>query len=181
MRTFSRWMPASPQRAMRRRDWLVVTVLVGLLVTGLCHLLSRHPWGWLLLLGFVAAVAEGMRSDDRHLRRLADNRSGEDIGSFARALDRRHQPFDPWVVRAVWDALQAELIVDGKPVPIRPTDCIVEDLRLDWEDLDFDIVETIAPRARCSLQDIERNPLYGRVVTVGDLVHLLSSQPRRGE
>jgi hypothetical protein len=44
---------------------------------------------------------------DLRLRRVSAERQGEDIGTFAKAFDRRAPEFDPWVVRAVWDALQA--------------------------------------------------------------------------
>jgi hypothetical protein len=179
MGTFSRWMPVAPQPAPRRRDWVVITAAATVPIAGLAWALYLHPWVWLLVLAAVALVTYGSYSYTRQLRQLAATRAAEDISTFARAFDRRGEPFDPWVARAVWDALQAHLRVDGKPVPIRPSDRIVEDLKLDWEDLEFDIVSDIAPRARRSLDGVEQNPLYGQLNTVGDLVRLLSSQPPR--
>ena len=54
--------------------------------------------------------------------------AGEDIGTFARAFDRRSEPFDPWVVRATWDAL---LPYCG--FPLRPADRVdVRNVATTW-------------------------------------------------
>ena len=179
MGTISRWMPVVPPRPMGRRHWFVAAAVATVPIGGLAWALYLHPWFWLLVLAAVALILYGSSSYSRHLRQLAAARTEEDIGTFARAFDRRGEPFDPWVARAVWEALQAELRVDGKPVPVRPSDRIVEDLKLDWEDLEDEIVNNIAPRARRSLDGVEQNPRYGQLATVGDLVRLLSSQPPR--
>ena len=67
-------------------------------------------------------------------------------------------------MRAVYEMYSAAF-------PVRADD------QLDAEDMDFDAVE-IAERAGRSLERVEANPLFGKVVTAGDLVMFLSRQPR---
>jgi hypothetical protein len=57
-------------------------------------------------------------------------------------------------------------------------DNMTEDLRVDADDLDMDLVPHIAERAGRSLNDTRRNPLYGKVRTVRDLVAFLEAQPK---
>ena len=102
----------------------------------------------------------------------------EDIGTFARAFDRRGDWFSPHVVRAVWDALEPYVTLGGSRVPVRPTDRIDEDLHIDWDDIELMLSE-VANRTGRSIEGIEENPWYGRVRTVGDMVRLLSAQPLR--
>ena len=85
--------------------------------------------------------------------------------------------FDPWVVRAVWDTLAPWTeLRSGRQLPLRPTDLVAELGCVD-EDLD-DVLREAATRARRSLDGVENNPYYGRVVTVGDLVAFIAHQRR---
>jgi hypothetical protein len=173
MRTFSRWMPPLEERRSTLLGWVVLAVLaVGVVaaevVWPLMRLIAVGVKTWVIICNVVTS---------RHLRRLAARRSGEDIGSFARAFDRRTRPFDPWVVRATWDALQPYVAFDGGKVPIRPTDRLDEDLCIDPE-LQDDLFEQVAERAGRSQEHLEQNPLYGKVVTVGGFVHFVTWQPR---
>jgi hypothetical protein len=112
--------------------------------------------------------------------RWTEERKNEDIGTFARAFDRRSEPFDPWVVRATWDALRTDLVV-----PLRPTDRIWKDLpSLDTDDFDlYDLIVEVAARSGHSLEGLKANRYYAMVcesgdATIGDIVKLISSQPR---
>jgi hypothetical protein len=62
-------------------------------------------------------------------------------------------------------------------VPIRSADRIEEDLWIDPEDIE-DLVREVAERSRHSLVNVESNPYYSRVETVGDLVRFVTLQPR---
>ena len=174
---FSRWMPPyqRPEGAP-----LPGVVVAGLALLGgwVLWYLAHHVVGTLVTAACVALVI-GLASllNDRRLARRARERAGEDIGTFARAFDRRAPDFDPWVVRAVWDALApwTELPGGGR-VPLRPTDAIA-DLGCVDEDLE-EVFEEAARRARRLLDGLEENPYYRRVATVGDLVALISRQPR---
>jgi hypothetical protein len=173
---FSRWMPRSepPQGGMTSRVTLAV---LGLTALWALWYLAHHPVGAALTSAFVGAVWLVGGLLDRRVTRLAHERAGEDIGTFARAFDRRATTFDPWVVRAVWDALApwTELRGGGR-LALRPADVIAELGCVD-EDLD-DVLRESVTRARHSLHGVEGNPYYGRVVTVGDLVAFISHQPR---
>lgn len=118
-----------------------------------------------------------------HRPRLAAERSGEDIGTFALAFDRRAEPFDPWVVRATWDALQPYLVYRDGQVPLRPTDVMVGDLCIDPDDIELALFEEVAERSGHSLDAPEANPYFARIsavatVTVGDFVRFITWQPR---
>jgi len=108
---------------------------------------------------------------------LARARSGEDIGTFARAFDRRQ--VDPWVIRAVWDALQPYVKFRGQHLPLRSSDKLKEDLEIDGDDLveDVDAIANRIGRARPTKQDYNR---AGLVTTVGQLVMLINGLPKIG-
>lgn len=169
----SRWMPPyeKPKTTLFGRAVLVV------LATGALWYLLRHPVGFLIsggvsILLWLVAVLEG-----RRLSRLALQRAGEDICTFARGFDRRSPEFDPWIVRAAWDALAPwRRVRGGVCIPLRATDVIAELGCVD-EDVD-DVLLEVASRAGHSVDCTDANPLYGRVVTVGDLVAFIANQPR---
>jgi hypothetical protein len=166
MRPFSRWMPKPDTPGVSAVGWLIVAFVLPIFI-----LLLAVTWPLMLFGRFFL---------NRHFRRLLSERPGEDIGTFARAFDRRTQPFDPWVVRAVWDALVPYVVCGGRkvPVPLRPSDRLFEDLRIDPEDTEFELIEEIATRSRHSLNNLENNPFFGEMETVGDLIHFISLQPR---
>lgn len=148
--------------------WIVLVPLVGVAITAA---IAMSP---VLLLAWVV----GGRSLARNERRIANERKGEDIGTFARAFDRRAEPFDPWVVRATWDALQVYV-----RYPLRPTDRLIEDLCIDPDDIDLALLVDVAKRSRHSLAAPIANPYFAkfstfRDVTVGDFVKLISAQPK---
>lgn len=169
----SRWMPqyAEPKAGPLSRVVLVV------LAAGVLWYLLRHPLGFLVggtLVGLVWLVSIGL---DRRLARRARERAGEDLCTFARAFDRRSPHFDPWIVRAVWDALAPWTCTrEGGRFPLRPTDMIAE-FGCVGEDLDDVFVEA-ATRAGRQITSTSGNPFYGRVLTVGDLVACITHQLR---
>jgi len=174
MATFSRWM-SPPARTSRITSWFVFAVLISPLLVG-----AALTNGGKVVLGLLSVLwTTSVVTDNRRLRRLAGDRVGEDIGTFARAFDRRREPFDPRVVRAVWDALQPYVAFSGGSVPLRPTDRIDEDLNIDADDIDMGVLQEIAERVGRTLENVEANSIYGHVATVGDLVRLVSAQPSR--
>src|SRR5438128_1874953 len=107
MPKFSRWMPSAPEHRVSFTGWVVFSVLVA----GLAAAAMTWPKqvGFMLTLVAIGAILAALietRVTNGRLQRLAAERSGEDIGTFARAFNRRAGLFDPWVVRATWDALQ---------------------------------------------------------------------------
>jgi hypothetical protein len=156
--------------------WLVLAGVVGFV---LVMVISSPMVAGLVIGAIVICSAIWVQVNGRRLRRLAEQRTGEDIGTFARAFDRRTGPFDPWVVRATWDALQPYMSFRDGQVPLRPTDRLEQDLRIDPDDLDLDIVVEIADRAGYSLDQAEANPMHGNIRTVRDLVKFITRQPKR--
>jgi len=75
-------------------------------------------------------------------------------------------------MRAVFEELQPFV-----PIPILASHRLVEDLKIDDEDLSLDFAPVIAQRLHRTLRDSERNPYYNRVKTVEDLVHFMEGQP----
>ena len=176
MRRFSRWMPAAACRPLRP----VGKLLLVCLLVGFVGVAITWPYRVAGVCG-VAAAFNVVTTKVAHgrLRRLAAGRTGEDIGTFARGFDRRTEPFDPWVVRATWDALVPHVSYPGGRLPLRPRDTFVEDIRIDPELISIEFVEIAERSGRC-LDGVEANPLYRNARTVSDLVRLVSAQPLTG-
>jgi hypothetical protein len=171
MNTPSRSMPAAPVHKIPISAWLFLAALIA----GLTYWFSQQPY----LVGVLVVVLWGlvwiqMVSERRSGRRLAASRQEESICDFARSFDRQT---DTWLVRAVYEEVSRHLSVDGRAIPVRRQDRCEKDLRIDPEDLD-DIARDAAFRARRSMDDCDKNPFYGKVQTVGDLVTFLEYQPR---
>src|SRR5688572_6522200 len=118
MPTFSRWMPPEPDPMSTAPAWMVLVAIISPLAVGAVF---THGGKYLLVLLLLFCIASEVQNP-RRLRHLASERSQEDIGTFARAFDRRREPFSPHVVRAVWDALEPYVSLEGSPVPVRSTD-----------------------------------------------------------
>lgn len=175
MQKFSRWMPPLTKSTSRTAvQWIVL----GVVVLALLAIAVNWPIHFALIFGtgFVVSLLINIATN-RRLRQLAHERQGEDIGTFARAFDRRTEPFDPWVVRATWEALQPFVTYRGGQMPLRPTDRF-DDLCVDPEELSALILEVVSERTGYSLDQTESNPYYGRIETVGDFVKFVSAQPR---
>lgn len=117
-------------------------------------------------------------SEKRHHERLLAGRTSGDIGAFARSFPRRE--IDTWVIRAVWDEVQAALTYPRNKqnfFPLLADDRLIEDLRIDSEELEWMVID-IARRSGRSLRDYETNPHYSQVRSVGDVVRFLNSQPK---
>jgi hypothetical protein len=102
-------------------------------------------------------------------------RGGESICSFARSFDTRHT--DTWVIRAVHQEIQLLLSSHVPNFPVRASDSLLEDLRIDADELE-ELLLDIAMRSGRSLDRTESNPFYGKIHTVSDLVLFIAAQPR---
>lgn len=180
MRKFSRWMPPlPPSPPLRIRDWiLLATIFGGILAITVAAFVQSPVTVAIVFLVFSLPWIFANQNADAENRRLAKQRKGEDIGTFARAFDRHSEPFDPWVVRATWDALQSYVTF-----PLRPTDRLIEDLCIADEEIDMALLVEVAARSRHSLDDLEANPYFAKFskfsnVTVADFVKLISWQPK---
>jgi hypothetical protein len=150
--------------------WLLVAALVC--ATAVC-------W-WLriivdaIVFGIFAAVSVGAlvaaRFERCRLREQACKLPRDATCTYARSFDFRHT--DTLVMRAVYEELQPFV-----GFPVQAAHRLSEDLRIDDEDLDVDVVPVIAQRLRRTLRHSEKNPYYGRIRTVEDLVHFMEAQP----
>ena len=80
------------------------------------------------------------------------------------------------MIRAVYEQLQQQLYWAYPDFPVRATDRLVKDLRLDPDDIDTDLLSDVAGRTRRSIRDIKANPQYGGVKTAQDLVAFFCAQ-----
>ena len=110
------------------------------------------------------------RLELRHRQLLASQLPADATCVFARSFDFRQT--DTLVMRAVYEELQPEV-----PFSMLASHRLIEDLQLDDEDLIFDYVPIIARRLGRTLRKAKKNPCYGHVQTVADLVHFLAAQP----
>lgn len=164
-------MPPAPVHKASPWAWLGLAIFG----TAIAYWLVQHPY-WAVLHGTVLGILVWIQYvwDRRTRRQLAASRQNEGICQFARSFERHT---DTWVIRSVYEELSRYLTVDRRPIPIRRQDGWEKDLRVDSEDLD-EIVNDMAFRARRSMLDCDKNPLYGKVQTVGDFVVFLQHQPR---
>jgi hypothetical protein len=130
-----------------------------------------HPLAGLGVLAFYGLHALLSRRDAIRCNRIAAARRGESLCTFTRALDLRR--LDPWVVRAVYEELK-----DATAFPLRPTDNLWSDLRLDKGDLDLDMLADIARRIGRSLDDAGNDLGTDPLETIRDLIEFLDAQPQ---
>lgn len=181
MKTPSRRMPqAMPVRSgplRRALGWAMLSGLIALLAYFLWHVWQRSTLlGAALALYFLAAPLSSHRQKC-HLRKLAAERAGESLCTFARAFDCRH--VDTWVIRAVYEQVASHLAMPG--FPLRPQDNLGKTLNLDGDDLDFDIAPQIAERTNRTLANAEDNPYFNKVHTAADLVLFFNAQALQSE
>ena len=160
-------MPKIPPPSITATGWMILFVMAAAMIA----LLHADPWlviflALILLFIFIAGIPES-----RSLDRLAKNRENDSICSFVRQFDYRNT--DTWILRAVY-----EEIIEYVGFPIHANDNLLDQLRIDHEDLD-DAVSNIAIRTGRSMNETDANPYYNRVETVGDLVAFLEHQPRK--
>jgi hypothetical protein len=173
-RPFSRMMPKADSPPMSVAARLTINAVMVFLAIGVPTLIWQFPF---VLAAFTVYALPAVISNQRQKRRLElmlADRKGLSICQFARSFDRRE--VDPWVIRAVYVALQGAS--SQSTLLIIAADQLIFDLGIDHEDLDTEICDEIAYRTRRSLNDCEHNPLYSKVHTAHDLVHFFNAQPR---
>jgi hypothetical protein len=114
------------------------------------------------------------RREKRRFAGMGSVRDGESICNFARSFDTRHT--DTWVIRAVHQEIQQLLRSYVPDFPVRAPDSLL-DLHIDSDDIEYLLVN-IAARSGHSLDEAEKNPSYGKINTVSDLVLFINAQPR---
>ena len=164
--------------AQKAKQSVVPLVLFLTAMTGGAGYLVYRSSPWVIGIGFALACAAcfwtgvSNRRERRRLGTLAGAREGESLCHFARSFDKRR--VDTWIVRAVHEELQL-LLRPFAGFPVRASDSLSGDLGLDGDDVE-DLIADVARRAGRSLAQAERNPFYGQVRTVSDVVLFVNAQ-----
>ena len=175
----SRYMPTYEEISTQKSQWIAYSFLI--LSTGsIGYLIWYEPWlGFFIVLAIFAVHILSLISPDSeyelNIEKLAKQRKNEDIGTFTRSLDYRN--IDTWIIRSTYEEISHELGFRNKSLPIRISDDLEKDLELDDEDL-FYIYNRIVARVGISNKETEKNPYYGKVETVKDLILFLNAQPK---
>ena len=152
------------------------------IAAGICLLVAMSVFAtvhFLVLLGiFLLLVIWSFLEKpkiDIYFENLYNSRRALSICDFAKEFNCRE--IDTWIVRAVYEEVQEYLATD-KHLPLKSTDNLKTDLHLDDDDLDIDLAEQISQRTGRTMNNCEKNPYYGKVHTLRDLVLFFSHQDK---
>ena len=169
MRRSSRLMPKFKSREMGPLGTFIILLLIS---SPVLWLMWQFPITTVAI-PFILIVSYLLGRHDRdHFKQLSMERENESICTFSRSFNCRE--IDTWIVRAVY-----EEIYDYVKIPLRPTDHVFTDLKIDEDDFDLDIVESIAKRTGRSLKNYTTNPFYGKAGTLEGLVHFFNHEPKQ--
>lgn len=170
MRTSSRLMPKYKPQSFGVAGWFVLSAVA---CSGF-YVLWTHPIASVFAIGlFLSVCAYEHIKTKVHFNGLMNQRAGESLCTFARAQDLTD--IDTLIVRAVYEELQLE-IVSQKDFPLRWSDNLYSDLRLQGDDIE-DLIERVAQRTGRCIKHTALNPLFGNIHTVSDLIAFLNHQP----
>jgi hypothetical protein len=178
MRIPSRQMPKFVPKPVGRWAWVVLAALAAGLLYAVVSAPKAAAVGIAVLLALSGWAHLDLKRQRLKLEKLAATRRGQSICEFARDFDTRQ--VDTWIIRAVYEHLQEQLTYAHPAFPVRATDRLKEDLRLDPDDIDLDVLVQVEQRTGRSLNHTRDNPYYGLVQTAGDLVLFFQAQPRAG-
>jgi hypothetical protein len=164
MKQASRFMPKyEPKKANKPVLFVIFTIALAIVI--------YEPWYLLLIAAIALLVIVVSLLDqpkvERHFQSLCKDRTGLSICEFAREFDPKM--VDTWIIRAVYEQLQAALPTKEN-LPIQASDDLFDTLMLDEDDLSLDLLDEISQRTGRSLEGFERNPYYGKITTARDLV-----------
>ena len=124
-----------------------------------------HPLLGIVALGGAVMMGVSIWNGGQKMIAVHRDREGEDFSSFIAAMPSA----DPDVARAVYEEIQTTCSSPNHPLPLRPTDHLINDLMLDLEELFAEVLPRIIAR-------IERGSPEGiEDLTVGGLILHLSS------
>lgn len=172
----------SPSRLIRPRSEKGISWvwLLGALLAGFGYFvysssnMARCIAAFLILAFYVWETVINKR-EKRRLEGICSTRDEESICTFARSFSTRH--VDTWVVRAAHQEVQQLMKSYVPAFPVRASDSLLDDLHVDYDDIE-DLLVDIAACSGHSLYETEKNPFYGKINTVRDLVLFVNAQPR---
>jgi len=123
---------------------------------------------------FAALIGGAMLIEARRVARIRRERD-DTICDFRGSFDVRK--VDPWTIRATYEAFGRWFDAKQVHFPLRASDSIWDDLKIDPEDVE-DLVHEVGQRAGYEITDCEANPLFGKLETVRDFVMFFTHQPK---
>ena len=172
MKKPSRYMPKYKEKHTSFWGWAFLVFLLGLLG----WLVWSIPYFMLFVPVFIFIGLREKRKRIKHFHILLNDREKDSICTFSRHFEYRK--VDTWIIRAVYEQLQKYMNSENENFPIRPSDDVFADLKIDDEDFEYDLVEEIAQRTGRSLENAESNPYYGKANIVENLVYFFNEQPK---
>ncbi len=172
MKLPSRYMPMFQEKPAGVWEWVFLVFLLGLVL----WLVWEAPYLLLLVPVFYVMEFWDRRKRRKYFCTLLRERQNDSICSFSRYFEVRK--IDTWIIRAVFEQIQNYLKGEMENFPVRPTDDVFIDLKIDDEDFKWDIVEEIAQRTGRSIENAESNPYYGKANIVENLVYFFNAQPK---
>lgn len=173
MRTLSRHLPS--YGATDAKMPVIGKIVLTMFLLAIGYWVFVDPYKALIVLGALAALITVIGLIDRRKVAKLRNKRGDTICDFRKAFNLRE--VDPWIIRASYEAFSAWIGQNEHLFPLRASDSIERDLRIDPEDM-WDLVLEVAQRAGYDITDWEANPLLGKIETVLDFVLLINHQPR---
>ena len=171
MRKPSRLMPKYIDPTLSPIGWLTLLVIGAVAV----YVLWSRPLPlFAAVVLFTIWTIRGNKSKRRQLSHLAKSRNADALCQFARAFDTKQ--VDTWVIRATFEQIQDYMEGLYPKFPIRADDSLLEDLKVDDEDLE-DVADEIAVRTCRSKEYGDNNPYFGKVITAKDMVLFFNAQP----
>lgn len=146
--------------------------VIALFLAAVAWLCFTKPVALIIVSFIIIYLVIATIKDNKRLRAIAAERAGDNVCTFARAFDRRN--VDPWTIRAAYDEFQEYFGSIERPFPIRASDRLQEDLKMDGDDV-FDLLFAIAERSRHDITFLNDNP---QIHTIGDLVVCISNLPK---
>ena len=164
-----------PKYVPRPVTWAGWVVQIGVVAAIIGLIWSAPKVLWFVPIAVACVLLETWKHK-RKIKALAAARPNDSICTFARSFDCRET--DTWVIRAVYEQLQAHLSGDAPAFQLRREDHLTRDLGMDPDDLSYDIADEIAARTGRSLEKTGKNPYWEKIETVGDFVQFFLHQPR---
>ena len=166
-------MPKFREKPISYWGWALLAFLMVLLG----WLIWTVPYLLLLVPIFITLEWWNKRKRIKHFRNLLIDRENDSICTFSRHFEYRE--VDTWIIRAVYEQLQSYMNSEKENFPIRPSDDVFVDLKIDDEDFEYDLVEEIAQRTGRSLENAKSNTYFGKANIVENLVYFFNEQPKR--
>jgi hypothetical protein len=160
MRTPSRLMPLYLPEPVSWWKKILAYCVLALVLYVLLSATIRHPWILAVLIVLAISIIYEFRMHKQRLRKMADERENEGIYTFARLFERNQ--VDTWILRAVHEELQHYMKFPVGTCPLRASDKLEKELKIDPDDIE-DLIPVVAQRTGRSLENTEKNPYFGKI------------------